>query len=406
MIGDIYINFFLKKNKALVSGLTPVYLRISLSGYRVEISTRRHILPDQWNQVTQKMRGKSTEANAFNQYMKVMEQQIFNVHAQLMNEGRSFTVDDLRDRLEGKTKQVKIRTLIPIFREHNERIKQLVGKEYSAGTCERYNTCLSHTVEFMQWQYQKNDLDIKEIDHHFISSYDYYLRSKRGCSNNTTVKYLKNFKKIIRICLANGWIQTDPFLNYKVQVKEVVRDYLSMEEIQRLMDKVFSLERLSLVRDIFLFSCYTGLAYVDVQKLTNAEIMLGIDGKKWIFTSRQKTDVPSRIPLLAEAIRIIEKYKDDPRSINQDKVFPILSNQKMNSYLKEIATLCGINKELTFHIARHTFATTVTLSNGVPIESVSKMLGHKNIRTTQHYAKILDSKVSEDMEVLRKKLES
>jgi site-specific recombinase XerD len=170
--------------------------------------------------------------------------------------------------------------------------------------------------------------------------------------------------------------------------------------------KTFVSERLGLVRDIFLFSCYTGLAYIDVQKLRRSEIVKGHDGEQWIFTSRQKTDTPSRIPLMPYALSVIEKYKDHPQCELENRLLPILSNQKMNAYLKEIADLCGITKDLTFHIARHTFATTVTLLNGVPIESVSKMLGHTNIKTTQHYARILDLKVREDMGALRKKLQS
>ena len=186
-------------------------------------------------------------------------------------------------------------------------------------------------------------------------------------------------------------------------MKEVERVYLSEEEIQNIINKDFKTERLSLVRDIFLFSCFTGLAYIDVKNLTKSHISIGIDGEKWIFTHRQKTESASKIPILPVTQMIIDKYADHPKSNNEDRLLPILTNQKMNAYLKEIAGVCEIEKELTFHIARHTFATTVTLTNGVPIESVSKMLGHKNLRTTQHYAKVLDKKVSEDMKILKDK---
>jgi site-specific recombinase XerD len=203
--------------------------------------------------------------------------------------------------------------------------------------------------------------------------------------------------------LANGWLTKDPFANYKAKVKEVVREFLTEQEIQSLMEKEFVSERLELVRDIFIFSCFTGLAYIDVKQLSKDNIVLGIDGDKWINKNRQKTDTSSRIPILPTAQFIIDKYANHPVCVNEDKLLPIFSNQKMNAYLKEIATVCGINKELTFHIARHTFATTVTLSNGVPIETVSKMLGHTNLKTTQHYAKILDKKISEDMKILKDK---
>jgi integrase len=217
------------------------------------------------------------------------------------------------------------------------------------------------------------------------------------------VKYIKNFSKIIKICLANDWLIKNPFSNYKSKIKDVERVYLSEEEIQRILKKEFKLVRLSLVRDIFLFSCFTGLAYIDVKNLTKSHINLGIDGEQWIFTHRQKTESASKIPILPVTQTIIDKYKNHPQSSNQEKLLPVLSNQKMNAYLKEIADVCEIEKELTFHIARHTFATTVTLTNGVPLESVSKMLGHKNIKTTQHYAKVLDRKVSDDMKILKEK---
>jgi site-specific recombinase XerD len=203
--------------------------------------------------------------------------------------------------------------------------------------------------------------------------------------------------------LANGWLTKDPFANYKSKVKEVIREYLTEREIQDLMEKELVSDRLELVRDIFIFSCFTGLAYIDVKQLSKDNIVLGIDGDKWINKNRQKTDTSSRIPILPTAQFIIDKYANHPVCVNEDKLLPIFSNQKMNAYLKEIATVCGINKELTFHIARHTFATTVTLSNGVPIETVSKMLGHTNLKTTQHYAKILDKKISEDMKILKDK---
>jgi site-specific recombinase XerD len=277
----------------------------------------------------------------------------------------------------------------------------LLGKEYPLGTFEHYNTSLKHTVEFLEWKYKVSDINIKQIDHAFIMEYEFFLRSVRNCTNNTALKYIKKFSKIIKICLANHWLYRTPFSNYKV--KEVERVYLSEDEIETVINKDFKTERLSLVRDIFLFSCFTGLAYIDVKNLTKSHISLGIDGEKWIFTHRQKTETASKIPILPVTQMIIDKYENHPECCNQDKLLPILSNQKMNSYLKEIAGVCGIDKELTFHIARHTFATTVTLTNGVPIESVSKMLGHKNLRTTQHYAKVLDKKVGEDMKILRDK---
>jgi site-specific recombinase XerD len=217
------------------------------------------------------------------------------------------------------------------------------------------------------------------------------------------VKYIKNFNKIIRICLKNDWLKKNPFVEYKPKIKEVIRVFLTEDEIQAIMNKEFRSDRLNQVKDVFLFSCFTGLAYIDVKNLRKTDISTIINGEKWIMTQRQKTDTPCNIPLLPPAEALINKYIDHPLCIANDTLLPIVSNQKTNDYLKEIAAMCDINKELTFHIARHTFATTVTLTNGVSIESVSKMLGHKNLKTTQHYAKILDKKVGDDMNLLRGK---
>ena len=206
------------------------------------------------------------------------------------------------------------------------------------------------------------------------------------------------------MCIANGWLDKDPFVNYKTKLKEVERAYLSQEELDILINSSFNTDRLNQVKDIFLFSCYTGLAYADVKKMSQDNLSIGIDGEKWLFINRTKTGTISRVPLLPAAVDVLDKYGLYPSCINQNRLLPVLSNQKMNSYLKEIGDSCQIQKELTFHIARHTFATTVTLNNDVPIETVSKMLGHKNIRTTQHYAKLLDKKISNDMMALRNKL--
>jgi site-specific recombinase XerD len=241
------------------------------------------------------------------------------------------------------------------------------------------------------------------LNYEFITEYEFWLKSVRKCDHNTTMKYLANVKKIVIRCLKNGWLQKDPFIGFNMAKKEVERTALTEFELQTLSTKTFPVERLSIVKDIFLFSCYSGLAYADLQKLKRSEIVIGMDGEKWIFTKRQKTDISSRIPLLPAALQILNRYAEYPQCKYGDKVLPVLSNQKMNAYLKEIADVCGITKNLTYHIARHTFATTVTLSNGVPIETVSKMLGHRNLKTTQHYAKILDKKISEDMKSLRDK---
>ena len=398
----ITLHFYAKSTKANANGLLPIYVRLTVDGKRLEFSTKKFVEKSKWSSELAKMKGTTDEARSINSYLDLMKSKVLDAQMELLHRNETLSIENFKNKLLGT--EERQRMLVPIFQDHNNKIKELVGKEYASGTLERYTTSLKHTIEFMQWKYNISDIDITKIDHAFISDYEFWLRSVRNCANNTAVKYIKNFNKIIKICLANDWLDKNPFANYKSKVKEVERVYLSEEEVQAIIEKEFKTERLSLVRDIFLFSCFTGLAYIDVKNLTKSHISFGIDGEQWIFTHRQKTESASKIPILPMTQMIIDKYENHPQSNNQDKLLPILSNQKMNAYLKEIAAVCEIEKELTFHIARHTFATTVTLTNGVPIESVSKMLGHKNLRTTQHYAKVLDRKVSEDMKILKNKL--
>jgi site-specific recombinase XerD len=393
--------FYLKRPKTYEDGPVPIYLRITVNGKRSETTSGRECLPANWNNKTGRLRGTKAETKSFNAYLDNLQSQVYEAHKDLTESGAAVTAETLKNKLLGKCDQTKM--LIAVFKEHNKKVAALVGNEYAPGTLTRYETSLRHTQNFMQWQYQVSDIDIKSIDHDFISNYEFYLRSEKKCANNSAVKYIKNFKKIVRICLASGWLDKDPFINYKAKVKQVDRVFLNSDEIQAIAEKELDTDRLNQVRDIFLFSCFTGLAYADVHKLKQNEVVKGADGEMWIVTKRLKTDNPTRVPLLPSALSILDKYSDHPTCSIKGKALPVSTNQKMNAYLKEIAGVCGVNKDLTFHTARHTFATTVTLSNGVPIETVSKMLGHTNIKTTQHYAKILDLKVSKDMALLKEK---
>lgn len=401
MKNRISILFYTKSAKASKNGLLPIYLRITIDGVRVEVSTSKYIEKSKWSVASGKIKGNSEEARTINSYLDVLRNKVYETEKSMISNNEDIFATSFKNKFIGKDE--KQRMLIPVFQNHNNRMKVLIDKEYSASTAKRYETTLKHVEDFIKHNYSLKDIPIKSINLAFINDFDFYLRSIRNCNNNSSIKYVRNLGKIIKSCYSNGWIDKDPYLNYKGKVKEVEREFLSQEEINSIYLKEFSTVRLNQVKDTFLFCCFTGLAYIDVFQLKQSNVEIGIDGGKWIFTHRQKTDAPSRIPLLQILEEIILKYANHPQCINEDKLLPVLSNQKMNSYLKEIADVCGIKKELTFHIARHTFATTVTLTNGVPIESVSKMLGHKSLRTTQHYAKILDKKVSEDMKVLRGK---
>lgn len=396
------ILFYLKKNPGPTNRKLPVYLRITVDGERKEIAVKQHCEPERWNKYAQRAKGTNEVTKTLNAFLDALERQVQEARLKLIETQKIISTDAIISILTGQEEKPKM--LLEIFQHHNEQLAALENIEFAPATVTRYNTTLNHTRDFIQWKFQKSDIEIQKLSFDFVSDLEFYLKSERKCNHNSTIKYIGNVRKIVNYCHKSGWLQKDPFFGFKMAKREVIREYLSDEEITALSQKKFEIDRLAQVRDIFLFSCYTGLAFIDVFQLTNSQIAKGIDGNQWIFASRQKTETPTRIPLLPQAHEIIEKYKDHPKCINEGKVLPILSNQKMNAYLKEIADLCGITKPLTFHIARHTFATTITLSNGVPIESVSKMLGHKSIRITQHYAKIIDKKVSEDMLLLRSRL--
>ncbi|MBT1689420.1 site-specific integrase [Dawidia soli] len=398
------LQFVFRKPKGETRSLLPLYLRISAGGQRTEVSTRRSWQPDRWDTITGRAVGTREDARTLNAYLSALQARVYEVYLQLVNNHQDVTAEALKDGLSGDKKSG--RTLVPIFQRHNEQLAKLVGAEFASATLSRYQTALDHTVAFLRSRYQTDDISIDKLDYEFVTEYEFWLKSARKCGHNTAVKYISNLRKVVNICLKNGWLARDPFLGYKMTKREVVRAVLTQNEVDVLTKKEFAIERLAIVRDLFLFSCYTGLAYADIKKLKRSEVAIGIDGEKWIFTSRQKTDTASRIPLLPQAMTIIERYADNPICANKDTLLPVPSNQKMNAYLKEIADVCGILKPMTCHTARHTFATTITLTNGVPIETVSKMLGHRSLKTTQLYAKILDTKVSDDMLKLRSKLTS
>jgi site-specific recombinase XerD len=397
----ITLHFYAKSTKMNVNGNLPIYVRLTINGERTEFSSKKFIDKAKWSPELAKMKGNSEEARSINSYLDMIRSKVLSAEMDLIHKDEYVSIQNVQSIIKGLHKNH--RTLIPIFQDHNDKMKELVGKKYAYGTLQRFEVTLNHIQNFLLWKYNTSDILINKVDHAMITDLEFYLRSIKNCANNTAVKYIRNFRKIIKICLNNDWLERNPFSKYEGKVYEIDKEFLTEEEIQKIYAKKFMNTRLEQVRDIFIFCCFTGLAYIDVQQLRSDHLGIGIDGNKWIFKNRQKTDTRSKIPLLPIVEDLIHKYSNHPKCINEDRIFPVLSNQKMNSYLKEIGDVCGIQKEITFHMARHSFATSITLTNGVPIESVSKMLGHKNLRTTQHYAKVLDRKVSDDMSLLREK---
>lgn len=399
----ISFSFFIRRTRLLKSGEAPICVKITVGEFKEELSILKSIKPKQWDALRTGTKSNTKEARELNDYLlhvQVRLQEHLNV---LREKGKEVTARSIKNAYLGISNDEK--TIVELFSEHNRNVRLLAdkGEDYSRATAQRYETSLLHIQNFIKLKYKVNDLPLSKINQEFIKGLELYLKTVRNCNHNTTVKYIKNFKKIIYNAFQNGWIKQDPFANVKLRLKKVDKGFLSEEELETIINKKFSVQRLECVRDIFVFGCFTGLAYSDLKNLSPGNLVKGEDGKMWIHTKRIKTGNECHIPLLPAALEILEKYRYIPYCIEKNILLPVYSNQKMNAYLKEIADVCGINKQLTSHIARHTFATTVTLNNDVPIESVSKMLGHSTITMTQNYARLLDKKVSKDMDKLQEK---
>ncbi len=354
-----------------------------------------------WSESTCRAIGSSKKAKIINNHIEQTITDIYNHYRSLALEDKEITATSLKNAWLGIGEKPKM--LVEVFEEHNNNMKKLIGIDFTYSTYQRYKTTLSHIKEFMQAKYKIDDIPFNKVDYKFIADLELHLKTVRKCCHNSSTKYIKNFKKIARIAKANDWIKADPFVNHKFKPQKVDRGYLTESELEIMRVKEFAVDRLTNVRDIFLFACYTGLAYSDLKSLTKENIIEKSNGSLWVYTKRVKTGNECHIPLIGAAIALLEKYQNHPYCRERNVLLPVYSNQRTNAYLKEIATLCGINKNLSSHLARHTFATTITLNNNVPIETVSKMLGHSSINMTKIYARLLDKKVENDMSQLMDK---
>ncbi|MBL7717683.1 MAG: site-specific integrase [Flavipsychrobacter sp.] len=398
----LFISFLLFKNRVNKHGLSPLYIRLTVDSKRENVSTGIFIEAKQWDDKKAKIKGGSPEVLNQNNLLNTIKSKALSIYTELLMADKPISSAIIKSKLTGQDEN-KI-TLLETIIAHNNSVRKGVGINSSKATLAKYETLRIKIEAYVKRQYNRKDFLLKELNHSFLVNFEMFLKSQEGIGHNTTIKYIQFFKKIINYAIANEWLQYSPFKAYKCSFEQVNRGYLSNDEIKLLEDKVFPTNRLNQVRDIFIFCCYTGLSYADVKKLTTKEIANGIDGELWIQTFRAKTKVRVPIPLLPQALAILTRYHEWRVESGKNYVLPVITNQKMNAYLKEIADLCNIDKKLTFHLSRHTFATTVTLSNGVPIETVSKLLGHTNIRTTQIYSKVVDLKISEDMNLLKERL--
>jgi site-specific recombinase XerD len=398
----ISVLFYLRKSKARENAEAPIYLRITVNGNRVDLATNQFSLPEKWDSSHGCMKGTKEDARIINTVLDSKRVKILKVYNQLETAGKPITAEIIRNYLTGKAQNRH--SLVKVFNLFNSQLEQRVGQDIAAGTHKHFKVTCKKVEDFIKFKFNRSDVFLDELDYQFTVNFELYLKTHDKNIQNTVSKHVARLKQVVHYCLSNDWLAKDPFINFKCPYKDPERNFLTKDELETLQSKAMMINRLAVVRDMYVFSCYTGIPFSDMENLIPSDVSIGIDGDKWIIFNRIKNGSRSPVPLLPIALTIIEKYKDYPVNASKCRLLPMYSNQRVNGYLKEIAAICGIDKALTFHTARHTFATTVTLTNGVPIETVSKMLGHTSIKTTQIYSKVVDVKISHDMKVLKDKI--
>ncbi|WP_299671340.1 site-specific integrase [uncultured Polaribacter sp.] len=381
-----------------------VYGRITVNGKRANISLKRKVVLSEWDSNKGKARGNKQESRLLNRYLDLVKNRIYEAHDELVKEKVFICAQSIKARFLGEDNEEY--SLLTLVDYHNTQMSESL----SYGTLKNYFTTQKYIKLFLTKKRKTQDVYLSQLTFRFLVDFEKFLRShvpedhQKKMENNTVMKHIQRLRKMVTLAYKMEWIDKDPFIKFKPTYIKNEREFLREDELQDIIEKEFEIERLNLVKDLFIFSCYTGLSYIDVMNLNEDNIAIGIDGGRWIITNRQKTHNKVKIPILSIAEELIKKYKGHIKANKTKTLFPNISNQKLNAYLKEIADVCGLKKSLTFHMARHTFATTVTLSNGVPIETVSKLLGHSKIATTQIYARVIERKVSQDIGLLKAKL--
>ena len=385
--------FFLKRDKQKKDGSVPVYCRITIDGKEARFGMKKYVDPKLWNIKEGKATGKSTESSEINALLEKTKAGIHKIYRDVQERENAVSAEKVKNIFLGiDSKQYM---LLKAFDGHIEEKFNLIGKRIVKSTYHRYYYLRVRLSEFLTEKYHLSDIPLREINYQFIWDFEMYLLTVRGNKQSTIAQYLINLKKIVELAYKNEWIYRNPFINYKIEDEKSERGYLSQREVEILMNWKLD-KKLERTRDVFIFCCFTGLSYIDVFKLTKEQIQLSIDGQQWIVGKREKTDMDYFIPMMEIPKKILEKYKN--HIFKDGKLLPVKTSIMVNRHLKEIAEICGIKKHLTFHLSRHTFAT-LTMSKGVSLESVSKMLGHKNIQTTQIYAKMTTEKVGRDMAI-------
>ncbi len=381
------------------TGKLKLYARITVDGKRAEFSLNRELQVSLWDEKRKRGKGFSKYVISLNKYLDQVFTGLHEAHRQLLQEEVDITSARIKARYLGENEKGK--TLLDLITYHNTSMSTVLRK----GTIKNYYTTERCIKEFLEEEKGIKDIPLKKLNYAFIVDYEQYIRkykpaTRMGCANNGTMKHMERLKKMSRLAVKLEWLEKDPFINFKLRFEKTERQFLTERELQLIEETTFKVPSTQSIKDLFIFACYTGLSYIDVRELKADHLVKGMDGNDWLYTKRTKTDEPLKIPLLPKAMEIIDKYRNNASLLEKGRLLPIYSNQMINRTLRDIASSCGIRKKVTFHVARHTFATAITLSNGVPIETVSKLLGHTKLSTTQIYARVVEKKVGEDMQNL------
>lgn len=399
--GCIKVLFYLLKTRLLKNGDAPIMMRITVDGCRVNQRTGKSIHPNKWNHKTGRPTGKDPVSKEITFYLDGIFSRITAIHRTLEEQGSSYNSQTILNLFNGDHSEG---FLLKQFQKHNRQYRELVGKEYVEKTVQRWERTELYLAEFIKLEYGLDDMPLMRIDLQFIKDFEHYLKVNKRNSKNSAVKYLENLKKIVTNAYHNNLIRTNPFTGYKMGKVKTKRVPLNELELLQVMNTPIENERLEIIRDCFVFCSFTGLSFSDAADLRSENIILDKNGQYWININRKKTDSLSRIPLIDIPFAIINKYKGHIKCKSKGVLLPFPSNQRYNSYLKEISVICHINKNLTSHVARHTFAT-LALENRVSLEVVKNMLGHEDIKTTTIYAHVLDSTISNEMKGMKEKFD-
>jgi len=400
------VHFTLRLNRP-VNGKFPIYVRITVNKSRCEIALKSYLNEDDWNIGKGSPKPKNTELKQLGSYLEEVRSKLVVHFQQLELINTEVTAEAVKNSYLGisdKPAPEKL-TLCKLVDMHNDLMKTVLEQ----GTLKNYFSTAAYIKRYLSHKYQVRDINLEDLNHAFITGFEFFIRNNPikasdPCTNNGTMKHLERLKKIVTWAATNEWIGKDPFTAYKLKFKRKEMEFLQEEELARVETHDLENPMLQRVRDLFVFSCYTGLAYADLVQLKPHNILTGVDGLKWIKTTRKKTNIPINVPLLTPALTILNKFQSEKDAAKRETVFPHVTNQEVNRGLKLIGEICEIKRYLTFHLARHTFATTVTLQNGVPIETISKLLAHTKLSTTMIYTHVLQSKVGMDMSLLQSKL--